>query len=71
MGCMLTAVLRIPISSALLVCEMLNQLNLLIVMLPACLLVEAIMRLLKFKPLYDALELSRPVFEPMAQTEKT
>jgi H+/Cl- antiporter ClcA len=71
MGCMLTAVLRIPISSALLVCEMLNQFNLLIVMLPACLLVEAIMRLLKFKPLYDALELSRPVFEPMAQTEKT
>ncbi len=71
MGCTLTAVLRIPISSALLVCEMSNQFNLLIVMLPACLLVEAIMRLLKFKPLYDALELSRSVFEPVAQTEKT
>jgi len=70
MGCMLTAVLRIPVSSALLICEMFNQLSLLIVILPACLLVEAIMRLLKFKPLYDALELPTPVFEPVTQAEK-
>ncbi|WP_448522801.1 chloride channel protein [Pseudothermotoga sp.] len=70
MGCTLTAVLRIPISSALLICEMFNQLSLLIAMLPACLLVEAMMRLLKFKPLYDALELSKPVFGPVSQTEK-